>query len=264
MLVAQLSDLHIRPRGVLYQGLIDSNGGLADAIDHLLALDRSPDLVLLTGDLVDEGRVEEYDHLRDLLARLPMPFLVIPGNHDDRDNLRAAFSDHSYLPRSGPLHYCVDDHPLRIIGLDTTVPGMHHGHIDRGGLNWLADTLAANPTKPTVLMLHHPPLVSGIDYMDEYRYIEGAQLRAVVEHVDNVEIVLCGHVHRSMLARWGGTVVCSCPSTATEIDLRLESSAPPSSHGGPRGCMLHLWTEEHGLVSHISQFGDFEGPYPFA
>lgn len=167
-------------------------------------------------------------------------------------------------PRRGPLHYCVDEHPVRIIGLDSTVPGQHHGHLDRDGLEWLADTLATDSTKPTLLMLHHPPFVSGIDFMDQYRYFEGADLRAVVERVDNVEIVLCGHVHRSMLKRWANTVVCACPSTATEIDLSLTPSAEPSSHGGPRGCMLHLWDEREGLTSHTSQIGVFAGPYPFA
>ncbi|BBY29992.1 phosphodiesterase [Mycolicibacterium sediminis] len=263
MLIAQLSDLHVCPHGMLYHGVVDSNGALVDAIDHLLAMDRRPDLVLLTGDLVDEGRPEEYEYLREILLRLTIPFLLIPGNHDDRENLRTAFSDHRYLPAHGPLHYCVDDHPVRIIGLDSTVPGSHHGHVDPDGLTWLADTLAANTTKPTLLMLHHPPIVSGIDVMDQYRYVDGAGLRAVVERVGNVEIVLCGHVHRSMLTRWADTVLCACPSTVTEIDLRLSAGASPSSHAGPRGCMLHLWNERHGLVSHTSQIGVFDGPYPF-
>lgn len=264
MLIAQLSDLHVRPPGVLYQGVVDSNQGLEDAIDHVHAMDRRPDLVLISGDLVDEGLPEEYEHLRYMLSRLSIPLLVIPGNHDDRENLRTAFADHRYLPRRGPLHYCVDDHPVRIIGLDSTVPGSHHGHIDADGLAWLADTLASNRVKPTLLVLHHPPFTSGIDVMDQYRYVEGAQLRAVVERATNVEIVLCGHVHRSMVTRWANTVVCSCPSTATAIDLRLVASAPPSSHAAPRGCMLHLWDERHGLVSHTSQIGTFDGPYPFA
>jgi 3',5'-cyclic AMP phosphodiesterase CpdA len=113
-------------------------------------------------------------------------------------------------------------------------------------------------------MLHHPPFVCGISYLDEYRYFEGAALRAVIERFDNVEIVLCGHVHRAMLRRWAGTVICSCPSTATEIDLRLVASAPPSSHDGPRAIMLHDWNEGDGLISHTSQIGGFAGPYPFA
>jgi 3',5'-cyclic AMP phosphodiesterase CpdA len=259
-----LSDLHVRAKGVLYQGVADSNASLADAIDHVLALDRRPDLVLLTGDLVDTGQPEEYHALRDLLAALPIPFLVIPGNHDHRENLRNAFSDHTYLPGQGPLHYCVDDYPVRVIGLDSTVPGLHHGHLDTDQLDWLTAVLSEDTTKPTLLMLHHPPFACGIPYLDEYRYFDGAALRAVVRRFDNIEIVLCGHVHRSMLTRWANTVVCACPSTTTEIDLRLAVDAQPASHIGPRACMVHLWTERDGLVSHTSQIGEFDGPYPFA
>ncbi|CAN5554327.1 phosphodiesterase [soil metagenome] len=264
VLIAQLSDPHVRARGVLYQGVTDSNQAFADAIEHVMALDRRPDLMLLTGDLVDSGEPGEYAALREILAGFPIPFLVIPGNHDDRENLRDAFADHAYLPSEGPLHYCVDDYPVRIIGLDSTVPGLHHGHIDDAGLDWLTATLSADTTKPTLLMLHHPPFACGIPYLDEYRYLDGAALGSVVKRFDNIEIVLCGHVHRAMLTRWANTVVGSCPSTATEIALRLTPSAQPASHIGPKAAMLHLWTEHDGLVSHTSQIGDFDGPYPFA
>lgn len=263
MLIAQLSDTHVRPTGVLYHGVTDSNQALVDAIDHVLALDRRPDLVLFTGDLVDEGRPEEYEALRGILATLTIPYLVIPGNHDDRENLRKAFSDHPYLPRSGPLHFCVDDHPVRIIGLDSTVPGEHHGHIDAEGLDWLGDVLSSDADKPTVLVLHHHPFSSGIAYLDDYAYHDGAQLQSIVARFDNVDIVLCGHVHRPMIKRWANTVICASPSTTTQIDLVLAGSQP-SSHVGPRACMLHLWDDDHGLISHISHIGHFDGPYPFA
>ncbi|MDX1889253.1 phosphodiesterase [Mycolicibacterium sp. 050158] len=264
MLIAHLSDPHVRPHGVLYQGVVDSNARLAEAVARVWAMDPRPDLVLLGGDLVDHGQPAEYAALREILAALPIPMLVIPGNHDDRENLRAAFADHAYLPRSGPLHYCVDEHPVRVVALDSTVPGHHHGHLDEASLEWLAATLARDPDKPTLLMLHHHPIPCGIEYLDEYRYFDGDALRQVVEGVDNVEIVLCGHVHRSMLTRWAGTVLSSCPSTATEIDLDLTADAQPSSHGGPRGFMLHRFDAGQGLVSHTIQLGDFGQAHPFA
>jgi Icc protein len=263
MLVAQLSDLHVRPKGQLYQGVADSNRMLAAAIAHLHQLDREPDLLLLTGDLVDEGRPDEYDVVRDLLAQTHIPYLVIPGNHDDRENFRNAFSDHPYLPRQGPLHYCIDDYPLRIVALDSTVPGQHHGAIDAVGLKWLQSTLSANPLKPTLVMLHHPPFVCGIPYMDKYRYMDAPALEAIIRSFGNIEVVLCGHVHRPMARRWGGTMVCSCPSTTTEIALQLAVDASPQSYLGPPACMLHLWSEDAGMISHISHIGEFDGPYPF-
>lgn len=264
MLIAQLSDTHIRPDGQLYQGVADSNRMLSEALDHLYDLDRRPDLVLLTGDLVDQGTPDEYAHARKLLERLDIPLLVIPGNHDHRENFRAAFADHTYLPSRGPLHYCVDYDPIRIVALDSCVTDEHHGHVDEAGLRWLARVLRQDTRKPTLLMIHHPPFATGIPYLDKYGCLEADKLASVVDRFTNVEIVLCGHVHRPMLRRWGGTVVCACPSTTTEIALRLDPRARPQSHVGPRACMLHLFNETHGFVSHTSQIGRFAGPYPFA
>jgi len=264
MLIAQLSDTHIRPAGHLYQDVVDSNRMFVEALEHLHGLDRRPDLIVLTGDLVDEGLPDEYVEVRHLLDRTDIPYLVIPGNHDNREHFRAAFADQAYLPAEGPLHYCIDDHAVRIVALDSCVPDKHHGHVDSAGLDWLSRTLESDTRKPTMLMLHHPPFVTGIPYMDMYGCVEAGSLAAVVERFGNVEIVLCGHVHRPMLRRWAGTVICACPSTTTEIALQLDPLAPPWSYVGPRACMLHLFHEQHGLVTHTSQIGQFSGPYPFA
>ena len=264
MLIAQLSDLHVRPPGVLYQGVADSNAQLDDAIDRLLALDRRPDLVLVTGDLVDEGRPDEYAQARERLSRLPMPCLLMPGNHDAPDAMRLAFPDHRYLPASGPMHYGIDDHPVRIVALDSCVPGAHHGAVDAAGLQWLDATLRARPDAPTLVMLHHPPFVSGIDCIDRYRYREPGPLAAVIAAAPQVRLVVCGHIHRFMMRRWAGTVVCSCPSTTTEIALQLLPDAPSRSFVGPRGFLLHLADEAGDIVTHVVPIGPVEGPYPFA
>jgi len=264
MLIAQLSDLHVRPKGVLYQGVVDSNRMLGDAIRHVHTLDRRPDLVLLTGDLVDEGRLDEYSMARELLADLAIPYLIIPGNHDHRENFRASFADHSYLPKRGPIHYCVDDFPVRIVALDVCVPGKHHGEVDQAALTWLISILLSDRVKPTVLMMHHPPFISGIPYMDEYGCRNAEDLASLLSDFGNIEAVLCGHVHRSMMRRWAGTIVCSSPSTVTEIALQLLPSASPLSYAGPPGYMLHLWKEGQGMVSHTIHLGEFAGPYPFA
>ena len=127
MLIAQISDLHIRPEHTLYKDVVNSNQMCLEATNHLNGLDRQIDLVLITGDIVDEGNVEEYTTAVALLSKLNVPYLVIPGNHDDRDNFRRAFSDHDYLPSKGQLHYCMDDYPVRFIGLDSCITGQHHG-----------------------------------------------------------------------------------------------------------------------------------------
>ena len=100
MLIAQISDLHVKPPGQLLYDRIDTAGFLERAVAHVMPLDPLPDLVIMTGDLVDGGKPEEYALLRRLLAPLPMPVYLIPGNHDARDALRAAFADHAFLPRA--------------------------------------------------------------------------------------------------------------------------------------------------------------------
>lgn len=263
MLIAQLSDLHIRPSGTLYKGVVDSNALLYRAIDHLHQLDVLPDLVLITGDLVDKGEFDEYEMVAQILESLRIPYLLIPGNHDDRHNLIEAFPKHSYLRNHGPLNYFCDDYPVRIIGVDSTVPGEHHGLITSGTLNWLEGVLENNKTKPTLIMLHQPPFACGIPYMDEYQCIESDGLESVIRRYENIEAILCGHVHRLMIHRWAKTVVIGCPSTATEIALQFRDDAIPQSYLGPHGYLLHLWTKAGRFVTHMCNIDHQEGPFPF-
>lgn len=264
MLIAQLSDIHVCARGQLYEGVADANRLLADTIEQLNGLDPRPDLVIISGDLVNRGEAEEYDMLVGLLGALTAPYLVVPGNHDRREPFLAAFAhSHPYLPSEGPLHYCIETHPLRIVALDTSVPGQDHGYIDEVGLNWLRTTLAARPDKPTLIVMHHPPFISGIPYMDACRLMDAAPLESVLLGASRIEAVLCGHVHRPMMRCWAGTVAMTCPSTVTAIDLQLYPGGRPSFHLGPVGYMLHRWHVEDGLVSHVCDIGHAPGPYPF-
>jgi Icc protein len=265
MLIAQLSDPHVRPDGMLYQGVVDSNAQFAAAIAHVNALDLRPDLVLLSGDLVDKGTAAEYAKFRALLAGLEIPALVIPGNHDDRDAFREAFWDHFYLPSAGPMNYASGEHgAVRIVALDVTLPGLHHGEISEEGASWLDEALALEPARPTIVMMHQPPFDTGIPYMDLYSCREGRRLAQVLERHRQVERVVCGHVHRFMQVRFGGTMACTAPSTTTSIDLQLRPEAKPASHVEPPAILLHHWSEPTGLVTHFVPIGSFPGPYPFA
>jgi predicted MPP superfamily phosphohydrolase len=102
VLVAHLSDPHLRPAGQLYQGLVDSNAMFEAAIRHLNSLDPAPDLVLLSGDLVDQGSQAEYQFARKALSAIQQPLVAIPGNHDAREGFRACFYDHAHIPPVGP------------------------------------------------------------------------------------------------------------------------------------------------------------------
>lgn len=264
MLIAHISDPHLRPRGRLYQELVDSNAMFEAALDQLAALDVRPDLVLISGDIVDEGTPGEYAAAREMLARIEGPLLLIPGNHDERAAFRAAFHDHRYLPAEGPLHFAVGDHgPVRIVGFDVTVPGEHHGEADEAACGWLDATLAAEPDRPTLVMMHQPPILSGIPYIDEYNCRGGERLAAVLARHKQVERLLCGHVHRFMQARFGGTLLIGAPSTTTAIALRLAPDAEPASFVEPPALLLHRWMPGSGLLTHFVPIGCFPGPLPF-
>jgi 3',5'-cyclic-AMP phosphodiesterase len=260
MLIAQISDLHVRPDGILYADQVPSNSMADAAVNHLNSLVPRPELVIITGDIVDQGSSEEYEVSRRILARLEIPYLVIPGNHDERRAFSRAFADHSYLPvGGGALNYQFDAHPVRIIALDSSVPGQHHGDIDPTSLTWLEQTLADDSGRPTLLMMHHQPFASGIPYLEEYRHFGADKIAKVIAGCPSIERVLCGHVHRLMTAQLGGVLVMSCPSTASQIALRLDKKARPASFMEPPGCLLHLWRPGGGFVSHLSPIGDY-GP----
>ena len=266
MLIAQISDPHVRPEGMLYKGVAQSNRMLEAAIARLHALDPRPDLVLLTGDLAEEGLPAEYAAARAILARLEIPLLLLPGNHDEREGFRAAFADrHPYLPATGPLHYAAGGHgPVRVVAIDVTIPGLHHGEVDVAGAEWLAGTLAEEPDRPTIVMMHQPPFDTGVPYLDLYRCHGADRMAAVVARHPNVERVLCGHVHRMMQLRWAGTLLVTAPSTATQIALRLRPDAEPASWLDPPAFLLHHWRPGTGIVTHHCPVDAAPGPFPFA
>ena len=263
MWIAQLSDPHLRPEGALYQGVVDANAAFAIALRQVASLRPRPDLVLLTGDVVDEGDPAEYAAALDLLAAFPIPLLAIPGNHDEREAFRTTFRDRMPLPAAGPLDYVHIQGPLRIVALDVTVPGRHHGEVAPDTLEWLDEVLSRDPDRPTLLMMHQPPLRCDVPYLDAYRCMNQEPLEALVARFPAIERVLCGHVHRQMQMRFGGTLLCTAPSTATAIALRPCPDAEPASFLEPPGFLLHHW-RPGGLVTHAVPIGSFPGPFPFA
>lgn len=264
MLIGQISDLHIKAGGKLSYRVVDTAGMLARCVAHVLALKQRPDVLVITGDLVDFGQPEEYATLKALLAPLPMPYYLIPGNHDERDALRAAFPEHAYLRQWAPfVQYAIDDWPVRIVALDTTIPGKSGGELCGERLAWLGSTLAAQPDRPTMVIMHHPPFETGIGHMDRIGLDGASALAAVIRRHPNVERVLCGHLHRPIQVRFAGTIASTCPSPAHQVALDLEPDAPSRFMMEPPGYQLHKWSAATGIVSHTAFIGEFAGPYPF-
>ncbi len=261
MLIAHISDPHVVAPGALLYGRVDTAAMLARAVADLNSLEPPPEIVVITGDLVDKGEAAEYDHLRRLLAPLPMPVFVIPGNHDAREQLRAAFAGDGYLPRDGFLQYVIEDRPVRLVALDTLVPGEGGGELCADRLAWLDRMLAAKPRQPTAVLMHHPPFATGIERMDRAGLRGTEAFAAIIGRHSQVERILCGHLHRAIERRFAGTVAGTAPSTAHQIRLDIRSGAPLRLMFEPPGYQLHLW-RDGGLVSHTAIFGEWPGPYP--
>ena len=188
-----------------------------------------------------------------------MPVFVILGNHDARASLRAAFRADGYLSADGHLHYAVEDYPLRLVALDTLVDGKHGGSLGPDQLAWLDATLAAQPERPTIIMMHHPPFATGITFMDNYSLDDAAAFAEVVRRHPQIERILCGHLHRAIDRRFAGTVAGSAPSTAHQIRINLVPGARISFNFEPPGYQLHIW-QDGSLVTHTALFGEWLEP----
>lgn len=252
MLIAQISDLHIMPQGELAFGRFDTAASLTRCASQLMQIRPLPDAVLATGDLVDGGSAGEYRRLRTLLAPLAMPVYLIPGNHDQREALCAEFGDHAYLPQPGQmLRYVVDKHGMRLVALDTMVAGEDGGTLGADQLDWLEATLRAEPRKPTLVFMHHPPVKTGIRYLDAIALDDASTegLGGIIERHPQVERVICGHVHRGIQTRWRGTTISICPSTAFQYSLDFRPDAAATVTGEPPAYQLHYWNGAE-LVTH--------------
>ncbi|QBQ97918.1 phosphodiesterase [Paraburkholderia pallida] len=266
MLLAQISDLHIKQPGALAYRRVDTAASLARTIASLSALAPRPDAVLVTGDLVDCGSADEYRHLKTLLAKLDIPYWLLVGNHDGREALREVFPERAELRSGGAfVQYAVDLGPLRVIALDSMEPGQSAGTLCAARLDWLAQQLDAARGKPTIVALHHPPFDCGIGHMDAIRLDDAAAraLEALIAQHPNVERVLCGHVHRPMFVRFGGTIASAVPAPAHQVTLDLAPGAPSTFTLEPPAFALHRYDERHGIVTHHAYVDVADGPYPF-
>lgn len=258
MLLCQISDPHIVGEGRLAYGRIDTPRMLERCVSKVLALPRRPDAVVATGDLTDHATAEEYAVLRRLLAPLAaqMPVYLAVGNHDDRNALREAFPEHRYLAgENGFVQYVVDDLAVRLIVLDTLVPGAPGGALCDARLDWL-DRMLAQSDRATIIAQHHPPLVTGMTVMDRMALADPAGEAAVISRYPHVERVICGHYHRNIQARFAGTIASVCPSTAHQLLLDLVPDANIRFTFEPSAFHLHFWNGTQ-VVTHTQVIDDF-------
>jgi Icc protein len=265
ILIAQISDLHIKRPGELAYGRVDTAAALTRCVDALNRFTPQPDLVVITGDLVDTPSVSAYGHLKRLLTPLRIPLAAIPGNHDGRGMLRDVWPDHAPAATAAfnSVRHVGD---LDIVLIDSTVPGMPHGTLDTETLAWLDATLGASATRPALLFLHHPPFKTGIAHMDVQNLRNADDLAAIVRKHERARLIAAGHVHRATLTTFAGIAATICPAPNHAVALDLDGHLPSSFQVEPPAFHLHAWfpSENFGhVVTHWVPIGDFDGPHPF-
>ncbi len=205
MLIAQLTDTHIRLPGRLAYGVVDTAAYLERAVAYLRSLPRQPDVVIVTGDLTDSTR-RRNTPASAITAPLSMPLLPVPGNHDSSAGLRAAFPQIARQAGGGAsdkLNYVVDGHPVRLVLLDSSVPGKPHGELGDGDTR-LARRAARRGAGASDA--HRPApsaFVTGIRHMDVQNLFDAAALEEVCCASAGVALT-CGHIHRTVVTGFAG------------------------------------------------------------
>ncbi len=263
MLIAQMTDIHIgfepeaRPEELNRQRF-------RAVLDRLKKQPNPIDLLLLTGDITDRGDRESFEKTAELLGGLDMPVKALVGNHDTREELLNAFPD-TETTADGFIQSAFVQDGLLVVMLDTLEPGRHGGAFCEARATWLADTLAANPDLPTVIFMHHPPVISGIEWMDPDPADKWLKrlCEAVSGHEARIMAIHCGHLHRQLSARFCGIPVSVTPSVAplVSMDMRPISSTKPDARAlittEPPTYALHRW-EDGQFASHYERVCDWE------
>ena len=267
MLIAHLSDLHIRPHGKTANRVVETNAMAERAVAAIAAMETAPDAVIVTGDITEAGRADEYAVFREIIdGRLPCKVHVGIGNHDRHDNFRAALGD---LPgvTADPdfVQYAADIGDIRLIMLDSVVPGAGHGELCARRLDFLAAALDDAADRPVLIGLHHPPVETGIASMDVIKLHEPEHMLDLVRRHGKVLGILCGHHHRAIISQRGGATLLAAPALGGhQSEVRFDADAPARFLLEPGGWFLLRVDAEPALNAHLMQIGDFPGPYPFA
>ena len=260
----QLSDLHVMEEGAFASGVLDTRAILTAAIDRLLGMRAALDpldAVLISGDISDNGSADSYAFARAELERLGLPIYVVPGNHDAREPLRAAFANCDAMPSSGLIDWATTIGDTLVVGLDTLVEGQGGGRLREESLDLLRRALATGDQGPVIVMLHHPPIKTRIRFMDAIGLENVAALDAALADTRRDVTLIAGHVHGIHHGRLGPHRVATAPSLCSRFALDRRANATVGFLTGPTGCAV-IDTAPDGIWSAVP-LDPFDGPFSF-
>jgi Icc protein len=249
--ILHLSDTHfVAGDGPLY-GAVDAEGKLRELFAELEASGSRPEAIVFTGDLADKGETDAYAKLRAIVdpaaRRLGAEVIWVMGNHDDRGRFRDSLLDEH--PSTSPIDRVYDVNGLRVIALDSTVPGHHYGEVTDDQLAWLADVLATPAPHGSILALHHPPVPSVLDLAVTVELRTQKELAAVVRGSD-IRSIIAGHLHYSTTATFAGVPVSVASATCYTQDLNVPVGGTRGRNGAQAFNLIHVYDETvmHSVV----------------
>lgn len=259
MLIAQITDLHI---GFDRDNSHELNiRRLNMVIDHINAMKPVPDLLVVSGDLVENADDKRaYRHMEALVKRWQGPLLWAVGNHDSREGMLEVLPE---VPtdEDGFIQYAVEQGGLRFVVVDTLDPGRHGGMVCETRAKWLKARLREKKDMPTIIVMHHPPVDTGIAWMSALPCEEWVQrVEKAIRPARQVVAILAGHVHRPIASSFAGTRLVVAASTAPMVALDLEDVDPlhPDGRaliiGDAPAFALHYW-DGATLLSHFEIAG---------
>lgn len=262
----QLSDLHLVPPGKLTSKVLDTNAILEETINEIL---RKKDYfgkiecLVVTGDVSDDGSIESYLSAHEKLIKLNVPFLVIPGNHDLRNPMREVFNEHvEFSTHSSQFDWVFKYEETVIVGLDSLVEGENFGFLEKTSLEFLSNQLSIHNGSDIVLLIHHPPIKTGIYFMDKIGLTNSSDLAECLKVTNHPVRILCGHVHGVYHGLLGIHPVVSAPSVCSAFEFNRKKFAPVGFNRGPTG-YAYLETSSNGFWTAIpSSYGN--GPLNFS
>jgi 3',5'-cyclic AMP phosphodiesterase CpdA len=262
--IAQITDLHVTT-GQDPLNQLRNEQRLRQVLRTIHELQPRPTAIIASGDLVDHGEPAEYDELKRILADSEIPIYYAVGNHDRRQPFLDAFGGpNAPVDANGFVQYAVDFDGLRMVVCDTLEEGRDRSGFSAERAQWLAETLDAQPDTPTIVVMHHPPILSGVRWMDPDPNAPWiGQLADAIRGRDQVRVVLCGHVHRAFHGLLAGQVVATAPATSIQVTLNLSPVDMERPDGReilvaePPGYVLVV-ADEGRVTTHVCVAGEFE------
>jgi len=248
MILVHLSDTHFLSAGQALYGVVDTDHTVNRALEQLHRSGIAPDALILTGDIADRGETDAYLRVREIVvraaARWNATVIWVMGNHDKREPFRTVLlGEHGSPRRDGPVDRVHDVNGLRIIALDTSVPGYHHGEVTADQLLWLTDVLRQPARRGSILALHHPPIPTPLPLMSVLELQEQSALAGVLTGSD-VRAILGGHLHYSSQGLFAGIPVSVAAATCYTMDLGAPNQELAGIDGGQTLNLVHVYADQ--------------------